>query len=98
MAILDARELGLGRWFASTKEVFTNAWQSLRGALGSITKVTYQEAKPHRLYRLKESSVLQVVTQIQVEEKTLMPPEPDFDWSLPREEYEDLSQIDLFAR
>lgn len=98
MVILDARELGLGRWFASTKEIFTSAWQSLRGALGSIAKVTYQEAKPHRLYRLKETSVLQVVTDIQVVTNAEMPPEPDIDWSLPKEEYEGLNQTDLFAR
>ena len=98
LVILDARELGLGGWFASTKEVFTNSWQPLRGALGSIAKVTYQEAKPHRLYRLKESSVLQVVTDIQVVPKIPVQPEPDMDWSIRKEEYEDLNQIDLFAR
>ena len=98
MVILDARVLGLGRWFSSTKEIFTEAWQSLRGALGSITKVTYQEARAHRIYRLKESGPLQVVTDIQVAPRIQFPAEPDIDWTIPKEEYEDLSQTDLFAR
>jgi len=98
LVILDARKLKLGRWFSSTKEIFTNAWQPLRGAMGPISKITYQDAKPHRLYRLRESGVLQVVTDIQVPPKKPIPPEPEVDWSIPNDEYEDLSQIDLFAR
>ena len=95
--ILDARKLGLGRWFASTTDIFASAWQPLRGALGSIAEVTYLDAKPHRLYRLNESGILQVVTDIDIPkpEKTLS--EPYKDWKLPEDET-DFNQTDLFIR
>lgn len=51
LCIIDARKLGLGRWFCSTKEIFTAAWNMLRGALGPLKKVSYFDAKPYRLYK-----------------------------------------------
>ena len=54
LAIFDARRVGLGRFFASTSEIFSRAWGQLRGYLPSINKVTYFEAKPFRVYRVQD--------------------------------------------
>ncbi|MBI5178190.1 MAG: hypothetical protein HZA04_02915 [Nitrospinae bacterium] len=53
LAVIDARKLGLGRWFCSTAEIFEKAWASLRGILGNIEKAGLFEAAPYRLYRIE---------------------------------------------
>lgn len=53
LAVIDARKLGLGRWFCSTVEIFEEAWASLRGILGNIEKASLFEAAPYRLYRIE---------------------------------------------
>lgn len=52
MAVFDAREVGLGRFIASTVEIFSNAWGSVRGYLPPLTKVRYFEPKPYGIYRV----------------------------------------------
>ncbi|MDA8089534.1 MAG: class II glutamine amidotransferase [Nitrospiraceae bacterium] len=51
LAVFDAREHRMGRFIASTKEMFTKAWEWACPGL-DIRKVTYFEATPYRLYRL----------------------------------------------
>ena len=51
LAVFDAREHRMGRFIASTKEMFEKAWEWACPGL-DIRKVTYFEATPHRLYRL----------------------------------------------
>ena len=53
LAVIDARKLGLGRWFCSTAEIFETAWSSLRGILGDIDKLGLFEAESYRLYRVE---------------------------------------------
>lgn len=60
LIIIDARKLGLGRWFCSTTEIFISAWNLLRGALGDLRKVSKFEAKPYRLYRLADDGEFEV--------------------------------------
>ncbi len=60
MVILDARRLGLGRWFCSTKEIFGNAWDLLAGALGNIRKVSCFDVRPYRLYRCADDGEYEV--------------------------------------
>ncbi len=51
LAVFDAREHRMGRFIASTKEMFEQAWEWACPGL-DIRKVTYFEAAPWRLYRL----------------------------------------------
>lgn len=51
LSIFDARSLGMGRFFASTKQMFEKAWALACPHL-DISKVTCFEAKPYRLYRM----------------------------------------------
>jgi len=60
LVIIDARKLCLGRWFCSTSEIFTSAWNLLRGALGDLKKVSKFEAKPYRLYRVADDGEFEV--------------------------------------
>lgn len=60
LTIIDARKLGLGRWFCSTPEIFSTAWSILRGALGDLRKVSKFEAVPYRLYRVADDGEFEV--------------------------------------
>lgn len=60
LCIIDARALGLGRFFCSTKELFLRAWGVLRGYLGSSAKLDIFEAKPWRLYKVAADGVCEV--------------------------------------
>lgn len=60
LVIIDARKLGLGRWFCSTAEIFTAAWNLLRGALGDLRKVSKFDALPYRLYRVVDDGQFEV--------------------------------------
>ena len=60
LVIIDARKLGLGRWFCSTTEIFCTAWNLLRGALGDLRKVSKFDAKPYRLYRVADDGEFEV--------------------------------------
>jgi glucosamine 6-phosphate synthetase-like amidotransferase/phosphosugar isomerase protein len=51
LCVFDARKHGMGRFIASTKEMFTKAWHWACPDL-DIRKVSYFEAKPYRLYRM----------------------------------------------
>ena len=51
LSVFDAREHRLGRFIASTKEMFSKAWEWACPDL-DLQKVTYFEAKPYRLYRM----------------------------------------------
>jgi hypothetical protein len=51
LCVFDARKVGMGRFFASTLEMFTKAWQWACPEV-DIKKVSYFEAKPYRLYRM----------------------------------------------
>jgi hypothetical protein len=51
LCVFDAREHRMGRFIASTKEMFSRAWEWACPGL-DIKKVTYFEAKPYRLYRM----------------------------------------------
>ncbi len=59
---LDARKIGMGRFFCSTKEIFQTAWASLRGYLGRSNGISCSEAKPHTLYKATPDGALDVVT------------------------------------
>lgn len=59
LCIFDARPVGLGRWFASTKEMFAKAW-IMSGIRADITKCTYFEAKPYSLYYVKADGIYEV--------------------------------------
>ena len=60
LVVLDARKLGLGRWFCSTEEIFRKAWELLAGALGDIGKISCFEAYPYRLYRCADDGAYEV--------------------------------------
>ena len=60
LSIFDARRLGLGRFFASTVEIFANAWGSVRGCLSSIKKVKTFEARPLSIYRVVDDGKWEV--------------------------------------
>ena len=60
LTIIDARKLGLGRWFCSTPEIFAAAWNILRGALGDLKKVSKFDARPYRLYRVADDGEFEV--------------------------------------
>ncbi len=60
LTIIDARKLGLGRWFCSTPEIFTAAWNLLRGALGDLKRVSKFDARPYRLYRVADDGEFEV--------------------------------------
>ncbi len=60
LVIIDARKLGLGRWFCSTPEIFGAAWNLLRGALGDPRKVSKFHAVPYRLYRVADDGEFEV--------------------------------------
>jgi hypothetical protein len=60
LTIIDARKLGLGRWFCSTPEIFAAAWNILRGALGDLKKVSRFDARPYRLYRVADDGKFEV--------------------------------------
>jgi predicted glutamine amidotransferase len=51
LCVFDAREYRMGRFIASTREMFSKAWEWACPNL-DIQKVTYFEAKPYRLYRM----------------------------------------------
>lgn len=54
LAVFDARSAALGRFLASTVAIFSDAWGAIRGCLPSIKKVTWFEARPFVLYRVKD--------------------------------------------
>jgi predicted glutamine amidotransferase len=56
LAIFDARKMGLGRFLCSTVPIFSNAWGMIRGCLPSLKKVSYFEAKPLAIYRVKDDA------------------------------------------
>jgi len=60
LAVFDARKLGLGRFFCSTVEIFSDAWGSVRGCLPSIKKVETFEARPYSVYRVKDDGAWEV--------------------------------------
>ena len=60
LAVFDARKLGLGRFFASTVEILSDAWGSVRGCLPSIKKVETFEARPYSIYRVKDDGIWEV--------------------------------------
>jgi len=60
LTVIDARRLNLGRWFCSTPEIFKDAWNILRGALGDLRKVSKFEAVPYRLYRVADDGEFEV--------------------------------------
>jgi predicted glutamine amidotransferase len=60
LAVFDARKLGLGRFLASTVEIFSDAWGSVRGCLPSIKKVETFETRPYSIYRIKDDGVWEV--------------------------------------
>lgn len=60
LAVFDARSAGLGRFLASTVEIFSDAWGSIRGCLPSLKKVTWFEARPFTLYRVKDDGSWEV--------------------------------------
>lgn len=59
LCIFDARRHGLGRWFASTKDMFSKAWE-MAGIEQDLRQVTYFEAKPYRLYFVKADGTFEV--------------------------------------
>ena len=54
LAVFDARSADLGRYLASTVEIFSDAWGAIRGCLPSLKSVTWFEARPFVLYRVKD--------------------------------------------
>ena len=60
LSVFDARKLGLGRYFASTVEIFSDAWGAVRGCLPSIKKVQTFETRPYSIYRVKDDGVWEV--------------------------------------
>jgi predicted glutamine amidotransferase len=60
LAVFDARKLGLGRFFCSTVEIFSDAWGTVRGCLPSIKKVETFEARPYSVYRVRDDGVWEV--------------------------------------
>jgi predicted glutamine amidotransferase len=58
--VFDARSIGLGRFFCSTKEIFQKGWAYLRGYLGPLSAVGVWETKPFRLYRAAADGVCEV--------------------------------------
>lgn len=64
--IFDAREHGLGRWFCSTPEIFSAAWERHRGALGDKSKVKMFSLVPGRLYCLHEGGEVETLLDMQL--------------------------------
>ena len=60
LVVLDARKVGLGRWFCSTVEIFVRAWKPLRGFLPSISKASVFDAKAFTLYRVRDDGHFEV--------------------------------------
>lgn len=79
--IFDGRSLGMGRWWCSTVEIFTQAWgvnaSSLAcgesGRAGKITDISQFTAKPYRLYKVKDDGVFDVETVIESMRKQSRP-------------------------
>ena len=73
LAVFDARKVGLGRWFASTIDIFSSAWGSVRGYLPPIRKVSYFEPKPYSIYRVVDDGRWEIerVRDIAVERRSL---------------------------
>lgn len=60
LSVFDGRKLGLGRYFASTVEIFSDAWGTVRGCLPPIRKVETFETRPYSVYRVKDDGVFEV--------------------------------------
>lgn len=67
LVVLDGRRVGLGRFLASTVEIFTNAWGKIRGMLPAIKKVSYFEAKPFSIYRVADDGEWEVAKLREIE-------------------------------
>ena len=88
LVVFDARKDGLGRWLCSTEKIFGSAWKSLGAALPSGKRVTWFEAKPHRLYRLPADGVNEVepVADLPRRKRPEKPATDDSPWWEPEEE------------
>lgn len=60
LIVFDARNVGLGRWLASTAEIFATAWRPLIGLLPSIKRVSYFETRPYTIYRVVDDGTFEV--------------------------------------
>jgi hypothetical protein len=76
LAVFDARKVGLGRFFSSTVEIFSNAWGTVRGCLPSIKKAEFFEARPYSVYRVRDDGAWEVerVLDLSVPERTAAKP------------------------
>jgi len=96
LVILDARRLGLGRWFCSTKDIFATAWSNLRGSPGDIRKVTYFEAIPYRLYKVIFDDVYEVEPIRDLRRKSRREEKKFFDFR--EDDYRDSRESEIYTR
>ena len=58
--IVDARSVGLGRWFVSEREIFVDSWKILGGAVPPISKVRCFMASTGGIYRVRDDGDYEV--------------------------------------
>ena len=76
LVIFDAREIGLGRFFCSTPEIFEKGWGSVRGALGDASKIKSFVARPYCLYKVQDDGHYEVDMVRELEHAVRYKPEP----------------------
>jgi len=87
LSVFDLREIGMGRWFASTKAMFEEA---IKMSGVRVDKVSYFEIKPFRLYKVghRTEPELEVEPICDLPRKQKPMPEPVADTLFPPSEWE----------